>query len=424
MNSFPINKLCETYVKKFKRNPDHVRLIGVEKEIPVTHPDGSIVHIPKEVWPKLEHLGLKKHFDSYYTDQCIGYEFENGDMITTDAGYGTFELILTPRATMHEVANGLHKILDMLHRECPDLCMLGTGVHPVARETQELWVKKQRYEQLTNHFGSAVHPATITASDQVHIDISEREIIPVVNAICGISGFLIAIFCNSAVYHNSVSPYKAYRELFWDQLTPERTGLPFIPFTSLEDYFNRMTEVSCFMAKKDNQTFFSPNCSFKEFTQNMNFDKLYDQFLIHEGTIWLCARPREFGTIEVRPCCLQPWPDMTSVYAFVLGLLTKLHQTEAFLKQFEWKELKVVRLNAIKYGLDASVYDRSIVPFCKQLYEISYEGLKERNMGEEIFIENLTERLETQSSPADIGKKIYLHNGMKAYIEHYTYTGT
>jgi len=423
MESFPLSELCDKYVEHFHRRTGDIRLVGIEKEIPVTKSDGTIAHIPKQIWPHIQKLEVEAEYDNYYKDELVGFKFQNDDIIMTDAGYGTFEIVLKPRKTIINAEKGIQEILNVIKNatDKENLRILGVGVHPIAHPKLSYWMKKQRYGVMTDYFGEPVNGATIIASDQVHIDISEREIVPAINTMCGISGFLIAIFGNSPVWDSKIGNKKAFREIFWDKLAPERSGLPFSPFSSLEDYINRMTEVKCIMAKDKDGNFFSPNVPFKEFVQDMQLEEIYQNFLIHEGTIWLSARPRIFGTIEVRPCCLQPWNDMMSSYAFLLGVMQNLHDAEAFLRQFEWKDLIQLRLDAVDQGFEAKINGQPVSQFCEQLYEISLQGLYKRNFDEETYILPLKERIDNQTSPADIGIKIFDKHGMQSYIEHYTY---
>src|SRR3989338_11179840 len=87
--------LCRTYIECFRHTPKKSRKVGIEKEILVTDADGFMGYITERVWPDLKKKNLKAFSDTFYTDQIVGFIL-NKDQITTDAGKGTFEIILAP----------------------------------------------------------------------------------------------------------------------------------------------------------------------------------------------------------------------------------------------------------------------------------------------------------------------------------------
>ncbi|KKU78108.1 MAG: hypothetical protein UY05_C0068G0009, partial [Candidatus Peregrinibacteria bacterium GW2011_GWA2_47_7] len=348
--------LCRTYIECFRHTPKKSRKVGIEKEILVTDADGFMGDITERVWPDLKKKNLKAFSDTFYTDQIVGFIL-NKDQITTDAGKGTFEIILAPLPDVQSCERKMKKLLRILLPICSkqELSIIGLGVQPLTKASRHTWNRKQRYDILVDEaLGPKVYPSSLTASDQVHIDISPDELIEVINTLNGIAGFMMVLFSNSPVRENKISKPQVYRELLWDNLGRERTGIPEKPFASTEEYLSYLWKLPCIMAKKNNH-YFSPKIPFEELARNKSPKEVFDLFSVHEGTVWFCARPRIYGTVEMRPTCLQPWEDMMSVGAFVLGAVENLAETSAFVKQFEWRKLRDLRRTAAYNGFQVRI---------------------------------------------------------------------
>ncbi len=259
------------------------------------------------------------------------------------------------------------------------------------------------------------------------MDIAEDEIVTATNVINGLSGFLIALFANSPLEHGKLVGGKAIRETFWRRLDKARAGMPPKKFQNLEEYLSYCFELDTVMVFEDGK-YFCPHQIFSDYAKDFDEEKTFAAFLVQEETIWFDARPRAFGTIEVRPCCLQPWEDKMSVAAFVLGLVENLSETEKFLGDFLWEDLTLLRLEAIKEAMQAKVKTKNsanvpIADLLLSLYEISEKGLKKRGIGEEKYIQSLRDRIKNRTVPADRVIEVFKEKGVDGVISYSAYQG-
>jgi len=394
-------------------------MIGVEKEIIIVDGKGEMADFPKKIWPYMKDLGYKPHFDTFYKEEITGYIID-GDDLTTDAGRGTIEIILPPLSKVDECDKRMKKMLKVIlpYATKEDLHILGIGQQPLTKNARENWNRKQRYDVLTEEvLGENVWPSALTAADQAHIDITIDEFVPVTNVLNGIAGFMMVLFSNSPILEGKRSNPQVYRELFWDDLGKDRTGVPMKPFESPEDYLQTLWSKSCYIAKAENGKYFDPKMKFNDMVKDYTDDEVFDAFALHEGAIWYCGRPRIFGTVEVRPACSQPWSDMSTLPAFTLGAVENYSDIQEFLKDFEWKELRQLRYRAGDEGYDIELKGRRVAEFLKELLDLVKIGLERADSAGVRFLDPLYERVADQKSPADLGVEAFEKGGINSLIE-------
>lgn len=414
---------CERYMKCFTYRPGKLRTIGIEKEINSVDAHGYMAKVADRVWPHLKKKGYKYYTDNGYPDQINGFFIDEEDQITTDAGAGTFEVIISPARSVQESEKKLKKVLRVLYEACDkeDIRMIALGVQPRTKPALEFWNKKQRYEVIMEKYKNKVMPSCISASDQAHIDIAPSEFVSVVNTMNVLAGFMVTIFSNSPLRHGQKSNSRTYREFIWDALGKNRTGIPLSPFTSIEDYLKKMWDLRCIVAKDKNGTYYNPNKKFKDFVKGQtDVEKVFKTFSTHEGTIWFCARPRVYGTIEVRPSCLQPWEDMIAFGAFVMGAVENYQELETFLKDFRWKELRELRYQAARKGFALKLKGKPINFFLQEILKMVEKGLKARKRGEEKYLQTLFKRVADKKAPVEINLAHYKKGGLTQLLKNVT----
>lgn len=413
---------CERYMKCFTYKPGSLRTIGVEKEINSVDSDGNMAKVAEKIWPHLKKRGYKYYTDNGYKEQINGF-FIGDDQITTDAGVGTFEAIISPAKSVQESEKKLKKVLRILQEVCEkeDIRMVALGVQPRTKPAVDFWNKKQRYDVIFKKYKNKVLPSCISASDQAHIDIAPEEFVPVVNTMNALAGFMVTLFSNSPLRYGRLSASRTYREFIWDALGKNRTGIPLAPFTSVEDYLKKMWDLPCIVAKDKNGTYYDPNRKFRDFVRGeKNIEKVFQTFTIHEGTIWFCARPRVYGTIEIRPSCLQPWDDMISFGAFAMGAVQNYRELETFVKDFRWKELRELRYKAAEEGFTLKMNGKPIAFFLQEILNMVEKGLKSRKLHEEKYLVPLFERVAQQKAPVEVNLTHYKKGGLSLLLNKTT----
>lgn len=410
---------CERYLSQFTYTQGDPKSVGLEKEILVTDQAGYMADISKSIWPHLLKKGFQPVYDTYYKDKVVGF-WDGDDQIALDAGLGTLEIIMKPYGSIQKAERRMKEILKIVLPICREekLRLLGLAYQPRTGPARENWNKKQRYDVLVGHLGPPVYSASLSASDQVHVDIPKQEIVPVVNVMNGFAAFFVTLFANCPVYEGP-NEYKAIREIIWDELGRDRTGLPLTSISSIEDYLERTWEMDCILARQGDK-FFAPKIKFKDYVTDFDDDETFEAYKIHEGTIWFCARPRTYGTVEMRPAGLQPWDNMAAVAALSLGILENLEESEMFLKDFRWDTLRELRFEAVKKGFEVEFQGKPIAEYVKEVLNLGRTGLIKRGNGEEVYLDPLFERAKNRKAPVDIGREYLKQGGMEMLLDKST----
>ena len=226
---------------------------------------------------------------------------------------------------------------------------------------------------------------------------------------------MLVIFGDTPLKEGHLIREKAYREIIWDRLGKYRTGIIPREFSSLEDYLRHIWNMKFIMAKSGKK-FFSPNIPFTKFIKNRTQAEVRRQYAYHEGTVWFSSRPRLYGTLEIRPCGLQPFDAHLSVAAFCLGLMENLDAFSTLLKDFSLAHCRELRYEASKKGFKAKIKGKPVLPYIEELAALSADGLKKRGFGEEKFIIPLLERIKLKKNPADEAVEIFKRGGLKELI--------
>lgn len=412
---------CERYLSHFTYDGKQPRTLGVEKEILITDQEGWMGDVVEQIWPDFIEQGYELFNGHVYKDEIAGFHTKNGT-VTTDAGKGTLEIILDPYETVQACDEKMTPILRQLLKiaDKNNVNLLGIGYQPRTKESDKNWSKKRRYEALRHVFGKVILPSTIGAADQAHIDISRDEFIPVTNLMQGIAGFMMVLFSNSPLRHGEKSDPQMMREMFWDDMgkvTPGKTGVPERPWESAEDYLGAMWDAQCILTKEKTE-WGIPNKPFKKFVKDFSDENIFKAFCVHEGSIWFCSRPRVFGTIEVRPACIQPWKDRMTLPAFSVGLVENWKEGLEFLKDFEWKDLPELRQRSVREGFQIKIKGKPVNTFIEELLNIAKKGLAMRGQNEEQYLEPLFARNKEQKSPSDSALEWFEKGGIPLVLNN------
>jgi gamma-glutamylcysteine synthetase len=431
------DQFAQEFISRFNHPGVARRQLGVEKELMVMNASGKMLDVKDALWPQImKQCGesCRFEYDQKYKALPSSFSFEEG-ILTTDAGVGVLEVILPPLDSVWKADESMKKMMGRL-MDASDLCGLGDtdrarfvalGFNPVEIPSADAWSKKQRYDVLLESFDEELWPSALSAADQVHVDASIEEFVPMLNGLLGVAGFFSILFSNSPIRENKVSVPQNYRELLWDELGKDRTGIPERPYTSVEDFLDQLWSRDCLLAKRDG-LYYAPLRPFRDVVKEgekrgASEEELRDLFLIHEASNWQSVRPRFFGTLEIRPACLQSWDSMSSLPAFGLGLSENLNELEAFVAQFEWSFLRELRYLAANEGfrvrvpVGATGGGEPVARFMKDLLGIAERGLIGRGLGEEVFLKPLWTRVEEQKSLADKGIELFKSGGAEALVD-------
>ena len=131
------------------------------------------------------------------------------------------------------------------------------------------------------------------------------------------------------------------------------------------------------------------------------------------------------GTVEFRSICTQPIKDSMCVAAFHLGLKDNLDELSYIVDNDDviyhngYTASELRRL-LIRDEVPSFVDENDLCRLCKDIVDLASEGLKERGIGEEIFLNPLYQRIKKHTNPGkDLLQSIYADNEIEKIIKEY-----
>lgn len=401
---------AQEYLAHFKERNDW-RTIGREAEIPLVYEDDCASGNASRIWTH-----FASPWEAFYDDSnievCLGVKNpETGWIITTDAGLGIIEIISPPRNDLLTLDREFNGVVGELSRIASPLGMrlLGYGAQPVTPGSKSLWVPKGRYSALVKALGDQfVHDATVTASDQCHVSITQREVLQSVNVMNALSGAIVALTANSPISYGRVNGCVSWRELFWDKFHgfKGQIGIPPRWFKSVDEWFNYLIDQRFVLRRVQAGIYEARGETFREYMASNTVSPT--DFLYHEGCCWWDARPRTpYSTVEVRPACQQPAHENSVVEALVLGLVNNLDEAEKLVTKFDHEDWISYRIRAAVSGLKATFQNKDSNLLLAAVLLIAKQGLAKRGLCEEVFLYPLDMRLRNRCLPADYAKRLW-----------------
>ena len=296
--------------------------------------------------------------------------------------------------------------------------LLGYGIQPRTRPGPAVLAPKRRYAVMRRATADRWLRWGVTASDQIHVAVSRDEVIPVLNALNGLSGAVIALTANSSVYGGRPGRYASGREGLMEDTTGEayRHGALPRPFADMEDWVRFVLGFRCLFLPDGRGGFREPG---RPMVDVIGGRPALEAFLFHDHYVWPSARPRaRLGTMEIRPACQQPPHESWAAAALAAGLAEEHRQAWVLVEdQFGpngWDALLAVRRRAVRSGVRLGEQDRS---FLAEVVGVAERGLAARGLGEEHLLDPVRARLERGDGPADVARRTAARGGPPALVD-------
>src|SRR5690606_3396238 len=131
-----------------------------------------------------------------------------------EVGRGTLEINTRPCQHLlelqhvHQVA--LARLVEVANQL--DWRVLGYGIHPLSPPSLGLLSPKQRYAALQKIMGNDWLWYTVTAADQLHVDVARPELVRLLNFGLMMAPVVVALCGNSPIYAGQESGFCSARE--------------------------------------------------------------------------------------------------------------------------------------------------------------------------------------------------------------------
>jgi gamma-glutamylcysteine synthetase len=412
-----ISTLADAFVERFPASVRTPRPVGREAELPIVDASGRAGDSSR-IWPAL--VDATAGAPTYdVSGLLIGVERPRWFCLA-EVGRGTVEIGVGPRRSLVSLERDLVPALHAVGGVAAGAGyrLLGHGIQPRTPFAPRLLTPKSRYEALARETGLGWLRWTITASDQVHVDVGRDELARAMNAVNGCSGALIALCANSGVYGGRVGAASG-REV----LSARVSGEPFrngdVPrrFADVEDYVRWSIGFRALILPDGRGGFEHPGVPYAERLAERGPD--LEEWLYHEHYVWPSARPRaRLGTLEVRPCCQQPDASFAAA-ALSVGVIEANRDVDAYLREAfpgatGWRTLLAYRRRAVHAGMRAA---EPAPGFLGTIVDLAGAALGRRGLGEDAMLDPIRERLARRRGPVDDATDLMRRGGIAGLVD-------
>ena len=442
-------KICQMFLESTKKSKKEY--IGIEIVIPIINlnkeaVDFDIVHRVTE--------SFKNQFNSFEVEG-IDYDGniyalrnrENDDIVCYDCSYNNIEFAMGKE--------GFKKYYTFIKKEFESYnhTLSGMGINPYRKYNNEIPIPNERYLMLYNHLKSAENYSDslmyfydypgygmFSSASQVQLDVPYDDLIENINVFSKLEPIKALLFSNSVLLEDN-EDYVCFRDNLWEYSThginPHNIGMYGIEFSDIRELVSYLESLNIYCVMRDGVYINFPSMPLREY---FNSDSITGEYYCKGNYKSKEFKPslddieylRAFkfinltfrGTIEYRSVCTQPIKDSMSVAAFHVGLK---HKTKELEKLFFYAPVfhdcynsTELRKLFIKTEIPSSIDKDQLYDLARNVLDLAKEGLKERNLGEEIFLEPLYRNVDERTNP---GKRmlLYLEEGksLEKIIKYY-----
>ena len=451
------NRLYDEFIRPTQKEKN---FIGVEIEIPIINLDKKAVdfNVVHEVTDK-----FKRQFSRFETE---GIDYEGNvfsmkdpktdDIVCYDCSYNNIEFAMGREKELFAIDERFKEYYAFT-KECFEEfnhTLTGMGINPYRKYNNNIPIPSERYLMLYHHLKSKENYENVpirfhdfpeygmfSSASQVQLDVTKDNLVQTINVFSKIEPIKALLFSNSVLIDENDN-LTCFRDILWEYSThgvnPHNIGMYDVEFKDINDLqaYIESLNIYCVMRNGAYINFPSMNL-FKYFSKDSVEGEVYcgGEYKKINVTPTIddieYLRPFKFinltfrGTVEFRSVCTQPIRDSMSVAAFHLGLKDKLDELDELIsddsviyhKGYTASELRKL---LIKNEIPSFIDKKDVCRLSKDIVDLAKEGLCERGIGEEVFLNPLYERIRNQTNPGkEIIKQINNNIGIEELIEDY-----
>ena len=430
------NRLYDRYIKPENKKESY---IGVEIEMPIVNIQHKAVDF--EIVHKLTGEFLKEfHFIPTGIDEqgniYSALNRENGDIFSYDCSYNNMEFSFGKERELHTIHGRFRRYYDFVQDffRPYNYTLTGMGINPNRLVNNNVPIENGRYKMLFHHLSSFSKYTCLpmyfhrypqfgmfSSASQVQLDVTKERLPQVINIFNQLEPIKALIFSNSVLLGENEN-LLCCRDMLWENSThginPHNVGMYDCEIKTVDDILNYISTTAIYCVERNGKYLnFKPVNILEYFTLETLTGEYLENNEIH--SMKFNPKPEDIeylrtfkfedltyrGTIEFRSACCQPISDVMTVSAFHLGLLNKTDELESIIRNDTFvyhRGYNAVELRRQLVGCELPAYidENGIYALAKNVLDLCKEGLKERGLGEEIYISPLYARIENRTNPA------------------------
>ena len=451
------DKLYEEFIKPTNQDKN---FIGIEIEIPIINLDKKAVDfdVVHTITDKFQ-----KQFNDFKADG-IDYDGnvfalknpKNEDIVCYDCSYNNIEFAMGREKELFSINERFSEYYAFVKESFEEYnhTLTGMGINPYRKYNINEPIPSERYlmlyhhlksfsnyENIPMHFHKYPEYGMFSSASQVQLDVTRENLIQTINVFSKIEPIKALLFSNSVLYGED-DKYTCFRDALWEYSThgvnPHNIGVYDVDFKDINDLQAYLESLNIYCVMRDGAYINFPSMNLLEyFAQDYVSGEIYcdgeyrkiDVKPLINDIKYL--RPFKFinltfrGTVEFRSICTQPIRDSMCVAAFHLGLKDKLDELEEIVSKdnvlyhrgYTAGELRKL---LIQDKLPEFINLDCLCDLSREIVDLACDGLEQRGIGEEIFLNPLYDRIKRRSNPGkDVIKSVNNGIEIEKIIEDY-----
>ena len=442
-------KLYNEFIKPTTQKKNY---IGVEIEIPIINLDKKAVNF--DVVHK-----VTDEFQNEYPDfKTDGIDFDGNvfslknsktdDILCYDCSYNNIEFAMGKEKDLFSINERFSEFYNFVKKSFQEYnhTLTGMGINPYRKYNLNQPIPSERYLMLYHHLKSYKNYKNIrmqfheypeygmfSSASQVQLDVHKDNLVKTINVFSKIEPIKALLFSNSVLFGED-NTLTCFRDILWEYSThgvnPHNIGGYDVDFKDLDDLQAYFESLNIYCVMRDGAYINFPSINLLDYySREFVSGEIYCKGKYRKIDIRPCLedinylRPFKFinltfrGTIEFRSICTQPIRDSMCVAAFHLGLKDKLDEMDEIIKNddviyHKGYTASELRKLFIQRDIPSFIDKNDLCRLTREIVDLASDGLKERGIGEEIFLKTLYGRIKNHTNP---GKSFInsINNGVR-----------
>lgn len=442
-------KLYNEFIKPTTQKKNY---IGVEIEILIINLDKKAVNF--DVVHK-----VTDEFQNEYPDfKTDGIDFDGNvfslknsktdDILCYDCSYNNIEFAMGKEKDLFSINERFSEFYNFVKKSFREYnhTLTGMGINPYRKYNLNQPIPSERYLMLYHHLKSYKNYKNIrmqfheypeygmfSSASQVQLDVHKDNLVKTINVFSKIEPIKALLFSNSVLFGED-NTLTCFRDILWEYSThgvnPHNIGGYDVDFKDLDDLQAYLESLNIYCVMRDGAYINFPSINLLDYySREFVSGEIYCKGKYRKIDIRPCLedinylRPFKFinltfrGTIEFRSICTQPIRDSMCVAAFHLGLKDKLDEMDEIIKNddviyHKGYTASELRKLFIQRDIPSFIDKNDLCRLTREIVDLASDGLKERGIGEEIFLKTLYGRIKNHTNP---GKSFInsINNGVR-----------
>ncbi|ALT69370.1 hypothetical protein [Methanobrevibacter millerae] len=442
-------KLYNEFIKPTTQKKNY---IGVEIEIPIINLDKKAVNFD------VVHKVTDKFQNEYPDFKTDGIDFDGNvfslknsktdDILCYDCSYNNIEFAMGKEKDLFSINERFSEFYNFVKKSFQEYnhTLTGMGINPYRKYNLNQPIPSERYLMLYHHLKSYKNYKNIrmqfheypeygmfSSASQVQLDVHKDNLVKTINVFSKIEPIKALLFSNSVLFGED-NTLTCFRDILWEYSThgvnPHNIGGYDVDFKDLDDLQAYLESLNIYCVMRDGAYINFPSINLLDYySREFVSGEIYCKGKYRKIDIRPCLedinylRPFKFinltfrGTIEFRSICTQPIRDSMCVAAFHLGLKDKLDEMDEIIKNddviyHKGYTASELRKLFIQRDIPSFIDKNDLCRLTREIVDLASDGLKERGIGEEIFLKTLYGRIKNHTNP---GKSFInsINNGVR-----------